>query len=383
MFKYSLTENSTWKHLPWRNINNRIFTLQTKIYKASQECNQNQLKYYQSILLDSIEIKVKAIEDTAKLVYQYYSEYSKEKYYLSDFDKYKILLVLLNKETIYNRFIVDKVEQYIVCNSLKPEWEAKLEPCMRQEFYKTISETFRFETTYETKGALINIFKPFFCMKHLDIRYFSEKMDALFEVDSKIKSWVKSQSILEPFKFIFVNQYKFANNQYDLFKYIYCVIYCGVEWFSIAKLLPYMSEYEKTAKYKFCTIEKRICIISYSAKYIDRIFTEYRFLSVAIGCIIRLNHSRLIYSKYLSRSKQYLLRMYLRLIKLSFYKKDFLGRLRPNTHLSKLGTANKIKHYLSVFYDRYSMYLDIEDIIALYKNAAILFVYWLKKKHNK
>ena len=95
MLTYDLSNYGSWEKLPWKQINERIFILQKRIYKASCQCNQEAVKYNQSIFTHSIEAKIKAIENVSKFISQYYLNHSNEQYICKNTYKYKYIYICI------------------------------------------------------------------------------------------------------------------------------------------------------------------------------------------------------------------------------------------------------------------------------------------------
>nr|QJH88265.1 hypothetical protein [Pterocladia lucida] len=380
MFNYDLTNKFSWEYLPWKQINERIFILQDKIHKASKECNQKDLRYYQSILINSIEVKLQAIEYIDKLIQKYYLEHNYKRYRLYNVDKHKILLSLLGKIKSNKKYLIDKIKQYIIYVSIKSDWEAKLEPCILSQSIKSINKPLKLCIKQNNNSISFNLLTFSSCIKHINMKYLILKMQSLLHINSSIKEWVGTRSILEPLNLNYMYQY--SSDYYSLYRYINYIILNGIEWFHLTKVFNYINEHKKILECKLYIFKMNIYIFSHSTKYVENLLIDYIFLSNAISLIIKSKKVNFSYSKYINKHQIFLIKSYIKRVKLDLYHKDTLGRLRSNKHLNTFGVAYKLKHDFEIFYKNHGKFFDIADTIYLCKTIETIFFYWLNKKYK-
>lgn len=381
MFNYNLKSYKSWSSLPWEQINERIFILQNKIYKASQECNQKDLKYSQSILINSIEAKLKCIEDVSQFIYQYYLRHNSELYNSTELCKKHILIYLLSKKKQHNCFIVDKVKQNIIYLCIQPEWKAKLEPNILKCITSFALQVLDSKINNYYSDKICSIFNIKIYTKHININYLLAKIQSSLQIDSTIKDWVKDQSIIEPSKWLDFNQYTIDSSCYNLYQFICYIIYCGIEWFNLTKVFREFREYHKLQMVNISITNIYKLNISYIMTNTS-IFDDYFFFFKSVGLILRLIKLDLQYVQCIYENKNYILKSYIVMIKKNMYRKDFLGRLRPNTKLSFIKCINKIKHSFRIFHEKYNKYFNGADFIKLCKTIDCILNNWLRKKYK-
>nr|YP_009244278.1 hypothetical protein Gvag_060 [Gelidium vagum]AMK96520.1 hypothetical protein Gvag_060 [Gelidium vagum] len=380
MFSYHLKSYKSWKSLPWKQINERIFILQNKIYRASQECNQKDLKHNQSILINSLEAKFKCIEDVDQFIYRYYLKYNSETYSSTEFFKRDILICLLRKEQS-NCCITDKVKQNILYLCIQPEWQAKLEPRISKYFTNFIPKTLDSIISKHSSNNLCYIFSITSYIKYININNLLAKVQSSLQIDSTFKIWMKEQRIVEPLKYNCSNQYTTSNYYDDLYRAIKCIIYCGIEWFTLTKVFHRAKEYNKLRIFNmyFTDISKLNIIYTAEKKHV---FDDCLFFFKSINLILNLAKANLKYAQYRYETKNCVLKSYVKMIKMSIYKKDFLGRLRPNTKLNIIKSINKIQRSFTLFYKEYKICFSDTDFIKLCRVIDNILNNWLRKKYK-
>nr|YP_009564832.1 hypothetical protein [Gelidium coulteri]QBA96183.1 hypothetical protein [Gelidium coulteri] len=381
MFIYNFKSYKSWKDLPWKQINERIFILQNKIYKASRECDQKSVKYNQSILINSLEAKLKCIEDINKFIYKYYLIYNSEIYNSTEIYKKSILLCLLNKKNPFNYYITDKVKQNILYLCIQPEWQAKLEPSISKYLTNFAPKILDSRVNKYNLGKLCSIFNITSNTKYLDINYLLAKIQSSLPIDSIIKVWMKEQSIIEPLKYSYLNKYNTNYSCYNLYKLICYITYCGIEWFTLTKVFYKPKEYNKLKMVNISISNIYELSIIYTAKN-KFIFDDYFFFFRSISLIVRIIRLNLRYTKYRCESKKYILKSYTKTIKMKMYKKDFLGRLRPNTKLSFIGSINKIHNSFGLFCKEYKIHFNDAEFVELCRIMDCIINSWLRKKYK-
>nr|YP_009244078.1 hypothetical protein Gele_060 [Gelidium elegans]AMK96320.1 hypothetical protein Gele_060 [Gelidium elegans] len=381
MFNYNLKSYKSWNSLPWKQINERIFILQNKIYKASQECNQKDLKHSQSILINSIEAKLKCIDNISQFIYQYYLRYNSEIYDSTELCKKSILIYLLSKEKPYNCYIIDKVKENIIYLSIQPEWKAKLEPNASKYVNYFALKALNCRPNNYGRDKFCSIFTMEIYTKHININYLLAKIQSSLQVNSTIKDWVKNQSIMEPPKWFCRNPYTIINSCYDLYQSICSIIYCGMEWFNLTKVFREFTEYRKIQMVNVFIANIHEFNILYIIKN-DSIFDDYYLFFKSVGLILKLIKSNLQYVQYIYENKNYILRSYAATIKKNIYRKDFLDRIRPNTKLNFIKCINKIKNSFRVFHEEYNIYFTDADFVKLCKMTDSILNSWLRKKYK-
>lgn len=119
---------TNWESLPWVKIYTKLYKLQQGIYQASKECNTRKIYTLQKFLIYSNDIKILAIQNVLQNLVKYYFKSNKIKVFFSDHDKWLLYqsLLLCASNNMYNKFIINKVKQYITYACIIPELKAKL-----------------------------------------------------------------------------------------------------------------------------------------------------------------------------------------------------------------------------------------------------------------
>nr|YP_010198969.1 hypothetical protein LK147_pgp122 [Hydropuntia urvillei]UAD88418.1 hypothetical protein [Hydropuntia urvillei] len=146
MTQYILDENTKWKYLPWKQIQQRVLVLKNTIYKASQVCNKQIIYKRQNNLINSNEAKIIAVEHICRSIKHLYINYNKESYIISDLYKTYLVSVLFNykkmhKIKIYKsfQFLIQRIEQYMIYLCLESEWNIRFRSMFNLRIHNSIS----------------------------------------------------------------------------------------------------------------------------------------------------------------------------------------------------------------------------------------------------
>nr|QCI07593.1 hypothetical protein [Nitophyllum punctatum] len=124
----TLNSNTLWVDMPWKKIQNKIFIIQSKIYKATREYKLNKVSKLQNYLINSHEAKILSIKIILS-EFKLHKCINLNKYLIDDYSKFIIFKSLFKFEiksySLYLNLIINKIKQYIINLSMKPEWEAK------------------------------------------------------------------------------------------------------------------------------------------------------------------------------------------------------------------------------------------------------------------
>nr|QCI05140.1 hypothetical protein [Centroceras clavulatum] len=280
MTKYChIHKNSRWDFLPWQTINTRVILIQKKIFEASRRYNLEMLSKAQNYLINSNEAKLIAINIILYKVNEYYKFYNNEKYSYTDTDKFYILRNLFNEKEdlkIKAKFIIEKVKEYIIYLCLQPEWKARL--INYTENTKLKDNKIKFEKNTQINCISANKFLKFNLLK--------KNLTKTPYINQYLKYWVRNRFLL--------------NSSCPIFKdliYLLKQIYISQGYWSYIKLM----------KYSYLFSSKNFCYLSRQNLYPIKLIKLFEF-----------NYSK----------QDYIIKKFLNKVKLKFYKKDNINRLR-------------------------------------------------------
>nr|UAT97135.1 hypothetical protein Ahn.pli.UK.pt_236 [Ahnfeltia plicata] len=383
---FNISNSITWQNLPWNKINEKLFNLQRRIYKASQRCDYTIVHKLQNYLIDCDYIKMIAIQNVSENLNKYYLVYDEEKYLINNQEKFTILQQLNCKKNTSSQFFKDKVKQYLVYLCLQPEWTAKLEPLY-------------YESRNTSKNRLDARIKRFFCtnfkfkaysmcsliisnkhaVKYISKEYLCKKLQTIPSIVSNINLWLDQQGFLEPLINSKTGWEWLLPEEDKLFMLIEKIIYTGLEWsiFSCTQLRYKINNnckflvifYDKSKFFYFDNCQ--ICF--YLVKDIQNFF-------VAVGCdpnLIVLNNIQANSSnlkilefsltnkiksykyKYAVEPSKKAIENLIRKIKYLLYHKNQKSKLRSSNHLS-ISLSTKL-----IYIDLYNWHMYFNQTVDL------------------
>ena len=374
---------SYWKQLPWKNIDRYILILQKRIYQASLECNLRVLKYNQYRLINSFELKLKAIKSLYELINIYYLQHNNDQYIKKDIFDDEITSILYYNGSSKSNWALDKIEQYIAFMSIQPEWKAKIEPFILRKQCK-LRDSVKLSTLVNKLNGFtgqVDTLSIACFLQYIDIDYLLSKMKLSLETHIKLKNWLKAQSIIQFSSFGDLFEYQWKHIYYTFSTYLFYILYNGIEWLNLTRQHVSINEYQKLTINKVFLEEFNKHIIVYKVQQ-DFAPGEFIHFFIAIGLELKLLKSRVKYSNYIIEYKKKLFNLLIKSIKRLLYKKDSLGRLRANTHLNLSKSMYKVKKYFINFYQNYAQHLSTNDLVNISNNIESLFISWLKKKYQ-
>nr|UAD85574.1 hypothetical protein [Gracilaria edulis] len=144
-----INTNTKWQYLPWKQIEYRVSILKNTIYQASKTCNKELIYKAQNNLINSNEAKVMAVEYVCRSIKNLYINFNRENYIISDINKTYIFSLLFNeineKKTVQYKiyklflFLIQKVEQYMICLCLESEWNTRLRAVTYSSIYSCLT----------------------------------------------------------------------------------------------------------------------------------------------------------------------------------------------------------------------------------------------------
>nr|WCH56103.1 hypothetical protein [Calliblepharis sp.] len=236
-----LNSSISWKSLPWKAVNQRIFILQEKIYKYAQRCNQYKVHKFQNYILNSSDIKIIAIQKVTNNINNYYHFYNKEKYLIKDIDKLYIYQHLFSTQKYSKKIevVINYIKQYIVYLCIKPEWEARFEPIYKFQLHKlrrcySIYKLSEFFSSQSIDNSCKVYFFSLFSeknQKYQIIKRFIKRLHSLPSISYYINYWLNYQYIRCP-----LNIKKIPSRYYDsipnyLEVLTYNILFNGIEWY--------------------------------------------------------------------------------------------------------------------------------------------------------
>nr|QVY57899.1 hypothetical protein [Betaphycus gelatinus] len=405
---------SSWKSLPWQKINNRVFTLQEKVYKFSAQCKQQSVYKLQDYMLNSSDMKLFAIQSIYNKIKQYYILADQEKYNVEDCDKQAVYSYLVNgkQDNEKNQIIIKNIKQYLVYLCLKPEWNARFEPMYKfnindQQKYYFIYRLSNFLLNYanENQEALsiqnysLNSQK---INKFINIYSLSYRMQTLPSISYHIDFWLQNQDLPENL-WINSNLYiKSKTGMNHLSHLLYSIIGNGFEWYNMITLHYqcksrrlfnnlYSSLYESTApeiftKYRFNSkislkvIRSLYDIIGYyncNSNYISIYSKEKNNISKDFGTIyqIKVKNNQI----FVVRTNLINYKYFIRYIKKHLYHYDSINRLRANIVMNSVSIIMKIHHLALDFYKCNYPLINFKNINEVFQLLDNMLVKWLKK----
>nr|QVY58308.1 hypothetical protein [Kappaphycus striatus] len=404
----------TWRSLPWHKINNRVFALQEKIYKFSEQCNQESVYKLQDYMLNSSDMQLFAIQHMYSKIKQYYILRNKERYNLEDYDKRNIYnsLISCRKDYRKNQVIVKNIKQYLVYLCLKPEWEARFEPMYKfnvndQKKYHFLYKLSNFllpHTSYSKKSLSIQNYSLSSqrINKYIDISNIASRIQTLPSISYHIDFWLKRQDLIENLC-ISKNIYITLKTEIDyLGNLLYGVVCNGFEWYSM------------TALYQQCRTRKlfnSLHLLSNKSRTLE-ILTKYVFHST-----ISLKNIRSLYdivryyncnSNYISiyakqkakdfhifcsiKTKSYnvlavqvnviVYKHFIEYIKRFLYHYDSISRLRINIISKSYNIMIKIYNLILDFHRCNYPLINLSNIDPVFKLSDNMIIKGLKKNNK-
>lgn len=399
MIIYKLNNYTDWNSLPWKKIKERIILIQKKIYNASRQCNKQKIYFYQNLLINSNEAKIKSIELTCQVILNYYLKQSKETYFLSHKDKFSILYYLFSsfKKNELIKVIIEKTKEILISLCMQPEWEARFEPILQSN----IQGIYR----YSIEEKLINFFDKKYLNKinsfylnykiifnFIDKNYLIKKLHSVNYVNKHINILLNNQIIIKSYKikdFLYCHLYTILSK----------IIFNGTEWFYLDTMYFNTKKYNNLELYYSNNLW--ICLNEYKINRIilDNLITIFYSNKFIIKQkdinIFKLNlnkkqlfiQNNIYYlSKYKNKNISISINKYKNLlhnIKKLLYKKNILNKLRIKINIKIFQFLLKAKNILVRFYKNNILYLSKNFIYQLYLQINLIFSFWIKKKQSK
>lgn len=414
MNAYIIDDNLNWKSLPWNKINEKIFLIQKKIYKASQRCDVYNTSKLQLDLINCNEIKIIAIEKVCKDIINN----NKEKYFINNKEKHTLFQSLFKQVNLlssYILFIREKISQYILYLCIKPEWEARFEPIIKSNI--------TYLDIYSFHNRLINFFKNKLISqknkkygyylkyqidkKYIDLNYFIYKITCTSFIKTKISNWLNNQYFSEEYLYkIKKRSILLFNDSNNLFKFFIKIFYTGIEWYSFYDSLfklqfydyfifknnryfqyknywiqVYLNKSQNYSKSYFFTILEALGF-SYQNLKIFYIHAQRDKISF-IDYFIKNNQLINILKQYKESSlieiKQKVFNLFLYKIKNILYHKNLYEKWRPNIN-SIINECFKIINFQFIkWYQYYDEIISKESILEYYQIIDLILYKWIKK----
>lgn len=305
-----INQNAKWEFFPWQKINTRIILIQRKIFEASSQYNLKMLSQAQNYLVNSNEVKLVAIDTILFRINKYYKFHNNEKYSYTDDDKFYILRNLFNeKEHLKTKikFIIEKIKEYIIYLCIQPEWKArfinylkytkqKKNKISQDKYYQNIN----IDSISKEKFSRFNIFE--------------KNLNRVPYINEYINYWMKN-------KF-------FLNSNFYIFKDL---------------------------AYLFKTIDR----FQQYWSYIKLMKSSYLFLNTNYLLKPKIYFTRLIkLLKFNSSKNDDILKKFFNTLKLTFYQKDNINRLKLNKSFNWLLIIQIIIQNLQRYYCLYKELLN-------------------------
>lgn len=400
-----------WTYLSWKQIYERVFIIQQKIYKASKLCIKQDIYNTQNVLINSNEAKVIAIEKICNLVSRYYQSQSKEKYYFTNNDKFFLLRNLFKSQVLCEKLtnIVQKVRQYLIYLCIEPEWRAKFEPSWQKNnatdrdylLQEKLVYFFYNKLNHQTNYLITDLqyIRSDLISKFIDINYLIKKMQSLPYINFCLKFWLRNQSFSESLNL----QLFFISSTYIqqscLLELLLKILLTGINWFN---LVQSYCRYEdpRLIKHRNLIYSNRSLTCILDRNTINILCNIISIIFEAIGMdsnLSQLYDSKLyndlpaINAYLMSKAKNNKIftyistneyKIFLKKVKKDLYTKDILGRLRVNKHLSLEKAIIKVYKNFILFYIRNCLILSIKLTKKMYKTLNIIIYAWMKKKYR-
>nr|YP_010904052.1 hypothetical protein REQ00_pgp122 [Caulacanthus ustulatus]WCH57303.1 hypothetical protein [Caulacanthus ustulatus] len=414
MTSFTINSLMTWKSLPWKKINQRIFTLQEKIYKFSKQCDQKSVYEIQVCLLNSSDAKLLAIEEICSNLNYYYTHKQKKIYKIEDSDKWYIYKYLFHntKNTLLQEYFFEYIRQYLIYLSIKPEWNAKSEPVYKQNknnCYLIYRLCNFFSNNCTFKHIKLTFYKNIL-NKYIDVEKLITKIQSLPSISLYVKYWLNNQYFLD-FSIIHSNIFKFSG--LDMSKLINSIIHNGIEWYlmnnfhfnlkacELFKFIYLSNCFEETLElyFKYNNQTKKIF------SNIKNLYNSIQFyynnsviwfnqeqqnsehtIAIYNNFFITQKDSKKIskfYNNYVLYVHSSLYKKLLYRIKSFLYSYDFMGRLRNyktiDLHKLFILTNNSIIDFYQFYYPLINSN-NFRIILKLFEKTLFK---WLKKNNNK
>nr|YP_009774104.1 conserved hypothetical plastid protein [Caulacanthus okamurae]QIZ74721.1 conserved hypothetical plastid protein [Caulacanthus okamurae] len=420
-----ITINSlvVWKSLPWKKINQRIFTLQEKIYKFSKQCDRKNIRIIQDYILNSSDAKLLAIQEICNNLNNYYEYNKKRQYKIEDVNKWHIYRYLFsNTENIYiQKFIIEYVKQFLVYLSLKPEWNAKLESNHKSNtdnisncylIYR-LCNFFALDVKFNSKKLLIYSFYKSTIKKYINAEKLILKVQASKSISLYIKYWLNNQYFSD-FSINYYGIHKFSDvATNNLNQLINIIIYNGIEWYLMSTLhtnikiceffnLVYLfycntGKLELYFKYNkqstiilnsiedFCSFLQiyNIDMISFyfykrqRFKYETKVCSHFFLKREDPKNITKFHNYHTLYL-HPSLYKQFIYHL-----KSFFYSYDFLGRLRKHKVVNLYKLFTLINNFIARFCKLYYPLINCDNFYFILKLSESTLIKLLKKDNKK
>lgn len=417
----TLNSLTLWKSLPWKKINQRIFTLQERIYIFAQQCNKNNVCKIQNYILNSSDAKILAIQEICKNVSKYYMYYHKEKYSIKDVDKLHLYNYLFTNQTYLQKepLIITHVKQYLIYLCLKPEWEARLEPTYkfniknRSECYfiYKLSNFFANSCSFKSNKKLLYSLSQNTINKYIDINNFVSKVQSLPFICYYIKCWLNQQHIPEYSNLKYCNKndksIQIIINCLD--KLIYNIVYNGTEWYTI-NILHYSIKANNIFKNLHFIYNNHTILETYfknhnvfksPLKVVESIYKLAKFYHFnssysyiyekqkitnnfgTFAIAQKYNITCLKHDKWILRIQVLVYQHFILCMKNLLYHYNLFGKLKPNTFLNSSIALQKINDMIIDFYKSYYPLVNSNNISLLLEALNKVLLLWIKKTKNK
>nr|YP_010986009.1 hypothetical protein RMF00_pgp010 [Grateloupia asiatica]WOL36927.1 hypothetical protein [Grateloupia asiatica] len=410
MKAFQLDCSTDWKYLPWNQIKERIFILQTQIYEASKSCNNNLVYKTQNILVNSNEAKIFAIQEIFQSLSRKSLSCNQDYYKLDDKDKHLIFYSLFKRQKINTNLVVirEKIKQYLMYFCLQPEWEARFEPGLQYSInilgsYLFQEKLFRFlnyTLLFSKKTSGIS-FHYQVNNKYINTKYIIQKIQSGNYLRYCLEFWLNNNYIQ------FDQDFMRSSEIHLLYQLLHRIMLNGIEWFySIVNELHFKGQQYNIYKNLFigCEININDWI------FIDHIFMNIlifilKFLGLNINnfntCCDRYKYKNYhldlsyVYSTILDRVKSSDLiallitkrthNIYIPLfvrVKSILYNRDLINRLRANKNINIFKATSTVNELILEFYNYYVFFISLKIIKYIYKNIDFIMYSWIKKRNH-
>nr|YP_009511438.1 hypothetical protein [Gracilariopsis mclachlanii]AXI97315.1 hypothetical protein [Gracilariopsis mclachlanii] len=427
MVNYVLDQKTQWKDLPWKQIKQRVFILQNKIYKATQLCNRNLVYQAQNNLINSNEAKLIAIQQVFGSIQKSYMNLNQDNYLIKDINKIYILNFLFKTDSLCKSYkslqaLLEKVKQYLIYLCLESEWSARFKSTFGMSIYnhslyssqeKKIISCYN-NCKYDIKSFIYNNY--YINSKYINIDFLKQKIQALPYFISNVIKWLRTRS-LEEMTIFHTSSYLLSNFllcNHMLYQLLCKIFLHGIEWFNFKSLSILRSIYVFTKNYMLFKL-----IINYYESYnfydnydlvsktcLNNLYIISKSTKTYINIFVNINKlNRCIYYPLVKNNSNWVLEYSYRLLinniywkstdnrniynnliynsKILLYSKNSLKYLRINNHITVRKFFRIVIKRFKIFYKLYSLILSFDIIKKFYKIVSLILYFWLKKRYKK
>nr|YP_010904253.1 hypothetical protein REQ04_pgp123 [Catenella fusiformis]WCH57504.1 hypothetical protein [Catenella fusiformis] len=411
----TLNSSISWKFLPWKRINQRIFTLQEKIYIFAQQCNKKSVHKIQNDILNSSDAKILAIQKIFKDLNKYHTNYNStaiNKFYIYNY------LFINQVHLPKKQLIIENIKQYLVYLCLKPEWEARLESVYKFNVVNTnecyfiyrLSNFLAKNCSSKSSKKFIHSLDKGIVNKYINVDSFINKIQSLPSISYYVKSWLDQQNVQK----LLTSKYtrKYDKNVQTILncldKLIYNIMYNGIEWHTINAFL-YDTKTHNIFKNLYFVFDNQKILEVYFDKFnkskkalkiVESVYNITKFYHCSSSCLSNYKKQECISnpsvfviaqkynisfpknSKWILQIQISVYRYFIFCVKNVLYRYDLLYKLRKNTFLSGSVILKKINNLTISFYEYYYPLINPNNINLLLKILNKIFLSWIKKTKN-